>query len=127
MIFWAGVRCREEISCGLAPALFCYVQIKPHRTYPNVLYLRWGKDSTVGESGAKPSLRPGSKGHRYLKVCGYGTFRDADGDEVIKPQINLNAKWLAEAGFSVGDQIEVAVAENALVIRKMIVESEKRT
>ncbi|MBR4454669.1 MAG: SymE family type I addiction module toxin [Solobacterium sp.] len=56
-----------------------------------------------------------------MKVCGYGTYRDADGDEVVKPQINLNAKWLAEAGFKVGDQIDVTVAENELVIRRMII------
>ena len=66
-----------------------------------------------------PAIPGEEKGHRYLKVCGYGTFRDADGDEVIKPQINLNAKWLAEAGFNVGDQIEVTVAENELIIRKL--------
>ena len=66
-----------------------------------------------------PAIPGEEKGYRYLKVCGYGTFRDADGDEVIKPQINLNAKWLAEAGFNVGDQIEVTVAENELIIRKL--------
>ena len=58
--------------------------------------------------------------HRYMKVGGYGTYRGEDGQDESKPQINLNAKWLAEAGFHVGDQIEVAVAENELVIRKLI-------
>ena len=67
-----------------------------------------------------PAVSGVEKGHRYLKVCGYGTYRGADGDEVVKPQINLNAKWLAEAGFNVGDQIDVTVAENELVIRKLI-------
>ena len=67
-----------------------------------------------------PAASGVEKGHRYLKVCGYGTYRDVDGDEVVKPQINLNAKWLAEAGFNVGDQIDVAVAKNELVIKKMI-------
>ena len=50
-----------------------------------------------------PAVPGEEKGHRYLKVCGYGTFRDSVGDEVIKPQINLNAKLLAEVGFNVGD------------------------
>ena len=58
--------------------------------------------------------------HRYMKVGGYGTYRGEDGQDESKPQINLNAKWLAEAGFHVGDQIDVAVAENELVIRKLI-------
>ena len=55
-----------------------------------------------------------------MKVGGYGTYRGEDGQDESKPQINLNAKWLAEAGFHVGDQIDVAVAENELVIRKLI-------
>ena len=58
--------------------------------------------------------------HRYMKVGGYGTYRGEDGQDESKPQINLNAKWLAEAGFHVCDQIDVAVAENELVIRKLI-------
>ena len=78
--------------------------------------------TTVTEEMELVPVIPGEeKGHRYLKVCGYGTYRDADGDEVVKPQINLNAKWLAEAGFKVGDQIDVTVAENELVIRRMII------
>ena len=58
--------------------------------------------------------------HRYMKVCGYGTYCGDNGRRESKPQINLNAKWLAEAGFHVGDQIDVAVSENELVIRKLI-------
>lgn len=30
--------------------------------------------------------------HRYMKVCGYGTYRGDDGESVDKPQILLNAK-----------------------------------
>ena len=55
-----------------------------------------------------------------MKVCRYGTYRGDDGMDAAKPQINLNAKWLAEAGFHVGDQIDVSVAENELVIKKLI-------
>ena len=43
-----------------------------------------------------------------------------DGESVDKPQIILNAKWLAEDGFHVGDQIDVCVMENELVIKKLI-------
>lgn len=37
-----------------------------------------------------------------------------------KPQINLNAKWVAEVGFDVGKRIDVEFRENELVIRKQI-------
>ena len=96
--------------------------------------------TTVTEEVEIIPATPGTEqGHRYLKVCGYGmffatpfryfnyatnrygTYRDTDGDEVVKPQINLNAKWLAEAGFNVGDQIDVEVTENKLVIRKLCI------
>ena len=59
--------------------------------------------------------------HRYLTVSGYGDYYAADGSRVAKPQINLNAKWLADAGFGVGEKIDVAVRENELVIRKLAV------
>ena len=79
--------------------------------------------TTVTEEMEIIPAAPGEeKGHRYLKVCGYGTFRDSAGDEVTKPWINLNAKWLAEAGFNVGDQIDITVAENVLVINKLVVD-----
>ena len=58
--------------------------------------------------------------HRYMKVCGYGTYRGDDGKDEAKPQINLNAKWLAEAGFHVGDQIDISVKENELVLMQLI-------
>ena len=78
--------------------------------------------TTVTEGVEIIPATPGTEqGHRYLKVCGYGTYRDTDGDEVVKPQINLNAKWLAEAGSNVGDQIDVEVTENKLVIRKLCI------
>ena len=78
--------------------------------------------TTVTEEVEIIPATPGAeKGHRYLKVCGYGTYRDIDGNEVVKPQINLNAKWLAEAGFNVGDQIDVEVAGNKIVIRKLCI------
>ena len=63
------------------------------------------------------------KGHHYLKVCGYGTYLDAEGEKAEKPQINMNAKWLAEAGFNVGDQIDVIAKENELVIRKLVLKA----
>ena len=64
---------------------------------------------------------PGERtNHRYMKVCGYGTYRGNNGENVDKPQIVLNAKWLAEAGFHVGDQIDVCVTENELVIKKLV-------
>jgi len=59
--------------------------------------------------------------HRCLTVGGLGEYYGADGSRVAKPQINLNAKWLADAGFGVGEKIDVEVKENELVIRKLAV------
>ena len=76
--------------------------------------------TTVTEEVEIVSATPGAeKGHHFLKVCGYGTYLDAEGEKAEKPQINMNAKWLAEAGFNVGDQIDVTVKENELIIRKL--------
>lgn len=58
--------------------------------------------------------------HHQLKVYECGTYRGEYGEEIAKPQIILNAKWLAEAGFFSGDRIDVCVAENVLVIKKLI-------
>ena len=68
-----------------------------------------------------PSVPGEEIGHRYLKVHGYGDYQGTDGKRYKKPQINLNAKWLAEAGFGVGEQIDVEIRENELVIRKLVV------
>ena len=77
--------------------------------------------TTVTEEIELVPADPGEEiNHRYMKVCGYGTYRGDDGTDETKPQINLNAKWLAEAGFHAGDQIDVTVAENELVIRKLL-------
>ena len=54
-------------------------------------------------------------------MCGLGEYYGADGSRVAKPQINLNAKWLADAGFGVGEKIDVEVKENELVIQKLAV------
>ena len=53
-----------------------------------------------------------------MTVGGYGTYKNQDGRVFDKPQINLNAKWLAEAGFKAGEKIDVEVKEYELVIRK---------
>ena len=77
--------------------------------------------TTVTEEVELVPATPGEEiNHRYMKVCGYGTYRGEEGESVNKPQILLNAKWLAEAGFHVGDQIDVSVKENELVIKKLI-------
>lgn len=81
--------------------------------------------TTVTEEVEIVPATPGvEKGHHFLKVCGYGTYLDADGEKTEKPQINMNAKWLAEAGFNVGDQIDVIVKENELLIRKLVTSEE---
>lgn len=80
--------------------------------------------TTVTEEVEIVPATPGAeKGHRFMKVCGYGTYLDSDGEKVEKPQINLNAKWLAEAGFNAGDQIDVMVKENELVIKRLVIKA----
>ena len=82
--------------------------------------------TTVTEEVELVPTTPGEvKSHRFMGVRGYGSYRGNDGTELEKPQINLNAKWLAEAGFDVGDQIDVEVRENELVIRRLISENEQ--
>lgn len=77
--------------------------------------------TTVTEEVEIVPAAPGDEiNHRFMKVYGCGTYRGDDGRDENKPQINLNAKWLAEAGFHVGDQIDISVAENELVIRKLV-------
>ncbi len=49
--------------------------------------------TTVTEEIAIVPAAPGEeKGHRFMKVHGYGTYRGSDGGELSKPQINLNGK-----------------------------------
>lgn len=77
--------------------------------------------TTVTEEVEIVPAAPGDeKGHRYLTVGGYGDYLGKGGCKKAKPQINLNAKWLAEAGFAVGEKIDVCVKENELVIRKLV-------
>ena len=79
--------------------------------------------TTVTEEVEMVPAAPGEeKSHRFLKVSGYGSFRGTDGEEHYKPRINLNGKWLAEAGFNLGDQIDVMVGENEIVIKKLVVD-----
>ena len=83
--------------------------------------------TTVTEEVEFVPVDPGEEmNHHYMKVCGYDTYRGDDGKSVDKPQILLNAKWLAEAGFHVGDQNDVSVNENELVIKKLISAYTKR-
>ena len=78
--------------------------------------------TTVTEEVELVPTTPGEvKSHRFMWVRGYGTYRGSDGTELEKPRIYLNAKWLAEAGFDVGDQSDVEVRDNELVIRRLVV------
>ena len=78
--------------------------------------------TTVTEEVEMVPAAPGEeKNHRFLRVSGYGSYRGTDGEEYYKPRINLNGKWLAEAGFDVGDQIDVTVGVNEIVIKKLII------
>jgi toxic protein SymE len=35
------------------------------------------------------------------------------------PWLNVNGLWLEQAGFTIGDQIEINVSRNRLVIKKL--------
>jgi len=79
--------------------------------------------TTVTEEVELVPTTPGEvKSHRFMRVREYGTYHGANGREKDKPKISLNAKWLADAGFDVGEQIDVEVRENELVVRKLISE-----
>ena len=58
--------------------------------------------------------------YRFLTVHGYGEYQDEERYPVSKPQIIMNAKWLFDAGFRVGDRIQGDGKENQLVIRKLV-------
>ena len=68
-----------------------------------------------------PAAAGAEREHRVMRVHALGEYRGARGQIVTKPQISLNGKWLAEAGFEYGDQVDVEVHENELVIRKMVI------
>ena len=77
--------------------------------------------TTVTEGVEIIPVALGNKVNRcYTKVCAYGTFREIDGRDEEKLQINLNTKWLAEAGFRAGGQIDTTAVEKELVIRTLI-------
>ena len=80
--------------------------------------------TVIEEVEIVPAATGEDQGHRYLTVGGYGDYLGENGCRVAKPQINLNARWLAEAGFMVGEKIDVCVKENELVIRKLVTSSE---
>ena len=57
--------------------------------------------TTVTEEVEIIPAAPGAEiNHRYMKVCGYGTYRGDDGKDEFKPQINLNAKWRKPGSMS---------------------------
>lgn len=52
-----------------------------------------------------------------MKVYRNGDYLNSNGDRADKPPIILNGKWLVEAGFNVGDWIEVSERKNEPIIR----------
>ncbi len=60
------------------------------------------------------------KGIRKVKI--YKKFRGAgmrlcDPDPRAVPWLNVSGDWLQQAGFAIGDQIEITVGENELHIK----------
>lgn len=61
------------------------------------------------------------KANRRVKI--YGKFRSAgmrlcDRDPRAVPWLNVSGDWLQQAGFAIGDQIEITVGEKELHIKK---------
>jgi len=53
----------------------------------------------------------------YKKFRGAG-MRLCDPDPRAVPWLNVSGDWLQQAGFEIGDQIEIMVGENELHIKK---------
>ncbi len=53
----------------------------------------------------------------YKKFRGTG-MRLCDPDPRAVPWLNVSGDWLQQAGFAIGDQIEITVGENELHIKK---------
>lgn len=49
--------------------------------------------------------------------------RKADTSKNV-PWLNVNGHWLEQAGFKIGDQIEIDVSRNRLVIKKLSIKKE---
>ena len=57
--------------------------------------------TTVTEEIELSPAVPGKEiSHRCMTVNGYGEYTGDDGRQHVKPKINLNAKWLADAGLT---------------------------
>lgn len=65
---------------------------------------------------ARPAERRrlGTRRKRTLKVC--EQFRTTRGGDRVVPQIRLCGKWLADAGFQIGDSVLVVVGDHELYI-----------
>lgn len=64
-----------------------------------------------------------AKAKRSRRVKIYGKYRNGgmrlcDPDPREVPWLNVSGDWLKQAGFEIGDQIEITVGENELHIKK---------
>lgn len=53
------------------------------------------------------------------KAIIHARFRIRESGGFYAPWLNLNGIWLSDAGFNVGDTIEIIVKEKVLIIRNI--------
>jgi toxic protein SymE len=51
--------------------------------------------------------------------CAYRGWTKGESETRIIPWLNISGLWLEEAGFQAGNQVEISVKHNQLVIRKI--------
>jgi hypothetical protein len=64
------------------------------------------------------------KDRRVLRLCRKyqrreGGLYDPQPKDVVVPWLNLNGRWLEEAGFMWGDYVSIHVSKEKLVIEKL--------
>lgn len=67
------------------------------------------------------TVRRGKLHGRYQEVSNHWQ----NGRDV--PWLNVRGLWLEDAGFNVGDPIEITVTKGKLVVRKVVVNEDSRS
>lgn len=60
-----------------------------------------------------------AKQTRKIKLHGKYRSLQTSWQGKVVPWLNVNGVWLEQAGFSVGDQVEITVEKNQLIIKNM--------
>lgn len=63
---------------------------------------------------------------RFIKLQGKAHPRDYHHYKIL-PWLNISSVWLQEAGFNIGDQLEVSVGQGQLVITNKGCDGDQRS